>query len=300
MLGNRCSSLFTMLLLLFSAAAEAEAQELPSLKDLYSASSGGLFVAPSKTDLKQAEKLFALTLGSPVNEEAKELWKRQGFDLVLAQHQGSNYWVLREADGKKTGRGFYVFPEQPGRGNALFMPHRYKDLLTGPIGRKLLTEGSFAVAGWNTVPRETHGKGRKPTWDMARQPDSYFVALTRAFATVHPDAYHIQIHGYDREKRRTPAGKASDVIISNGTRHPTKDLARLKACLVKNGFGRVSLYPVDVQELGATTNISGKTLRAMGNSRFVHLELARGLRTRLQDEKPLRKALLDCLHEALQ
>ncbi len=44
------------------------------------------------------------------------------------------------------------------------------------------------------------------------------------------------------------------------------------------------LFPTTVDELGGTTNVQDKILRAAGHDGFVHLELSRPLRRRLRDD----------------
>ncbi|MFC1833260.1 hypothetical protein ACFL2Q_00830 [Thermodesulfobacteriota bacterium] len=289
-----------ILSLSISAAVNAGAYESPSINDLFANSPGDSLYSPSSRELAAAEELFTSMFKTPVDQRTKESWNELGFELIPARQQGTDYWILKEQDDKKAGRGFYLFPKRPVAGNGLFIPHRFKDMLTGKIGRSLATEGSFAVVAWNTVPKWKHNITKKPNWNMARLQDSYFTALTRAFAKVHPKAYHIQIHGYARDKRKTAAGKETNVIVSGGTQDPGEELTALKACLGKRGFGQVALYPLDVRELGATINISGKALRAMDNRGFVHIEFDLGTRKQLLKDKELREALLNCLQQALK
>lgn len=110
-----------------------------------------------------------------------------------------------------------------------------------------------------------------------------------------PDRAVIQIHGYANGRRKAEAGKSSSVIVSAGGLRPDW-LAPLGRCLESGGMGPVLTYPDQVSELGGTTNVSGRILRTMGLSSFVHVEMNREVRTRLLEEAGLRKGFITCLN----
>ncbi|MEW6350997.1 MAG: hypothetical protein AB1646_18215 [Thermodesulfobacteriota bacterium] len=266
------------------------------LGELYKSSKGGVLHTVSPQELAKAEDLFLRALRGETGDGIAGDWKDLGYRMIDVDRKGRRFVVLIEEQTRQHGRGIYVFqPEAKGH-IGLFMPHRFTDELTGPIGLSMMREHSFPVAAWNTVPR----KGRGESWDFGKLPDTYFVALTKAFAKAYPKGYHVQLHGFDREKRKSDAGAGSDVILSGGALSARKEILVLQACLKKEGFGRVKVYPTDIRELGGTRNISGITLRSMGHHGFVHMEVSLDLRRRLKDEAEYRAALARCLSDALR
>ena len=202
-------------------------------------------------------------------------------------------WALSDVEGR--GRGFYLFRGPASTGGLLMAPHRYADADTGRIGLAMAREGDFSVTAWNTTHRYEAGSGDpRGISDFAHRPDSPFTALTRSFARVFPDRAVIQIHGYANGHRKGRVGRSSDVIVSAGGLRPDW-LPILGRCLDAAGMGTVLTYPDQVSELGGTTNVSGRILRSMGLSSFVHLEMNREVRTRLLDEGELRKDFITCL-----
>ncbi len=271
-----------------------------SLKRLFSESRGGKFVQPSEADVAAAESLFARMLKGERGAEVAKAWTDLGFTLIRTTAEaGRTFFVVMESADKKTGRGFYAFSETSTLPVALFMPHRFADELTGVIGFDLMREGSFPVAAWNTVPRRSK-TDRNTVQDLARLPNTYFTALTKAFAQTFPDGYHLQLHGFVPGKRKTPSGKEANAVISGGGPNPRNEIEGLALCLGKNGFGKIGVYPRDIRELGATTNISGKILRGMGNRGFVHVEMSHDLRSRLTKDEELRRAFVECVGQHLR
>lgn len=207
--------------------------------------------------------------------------------LNLQQVNYQDYITLQELPNAKQGRGLFAIKTQATKNRLLQAPHADSDLYTGKITSRLFLEGEFKAAQWNTVKRDIS--------DMAHTPDTYWQAFTQAFARQYPDGKIIQLHGYDQDTRKSEAGEASDMIISAGHKAPPPWLQQTAACL-KNAFPRrVSLYPVDVQELGGTTNVQGQLLRSLNHGGFVHIEMSKALRQELLDNAKTRKLLLSCL-----
>lgn len=283
----------------FLEPGKTVAQDRPFVRDLYVQSKGGEYREPTPQELSVVEQLFPQMLKGDRSAGLVDRWAKIGMRVIVADHDGRDYTVLMEDENHKYGRGFFVFPEASKQPIGLFVPHRFTDELTGVIGLSMAFEGSFSVIAWNTVKRR--GGGRPAMyWDMGKLRHTYFVALTKAFAQVFPDGYHVQIHGYVTGKRRTAAGNESDAIVSGGVVHPRPAIYRLRDCLQEKGFGKVSVYPTDVRELGATKNVSGIVLREMGNRGFVHIEMNVELRERLKDRPEARRGFTECLLRELR
>jgi hypothetical protein len=69
----------------------------------------------------------------------------------------------------------------------------------------------------------------------------------------------------------------------------------LAACLRQQTHFYIALYPLDIRELGGTTNVSGNTLQGMGHQGFVHLELSYPLRKLMQQNENTLQTVVNCL-----
>ncbi|MBF0152557.1 MAG: hypothetical protein HQL64_02320 [Magnetococcales bacterium] len=90
-------------------------------------------------------------------------------------------------------------------------------------------------------------------------------------------------------------GVVADMIVSSGTKVPSRHAQRIAECLRSADLGEVRLYPWDIHKLGATTNVTGKALRTMGCQGFVHIEMSAKPRRRLTQESDAIKKLASCL-----
>ena len=228
-------------------------------------------------------QLFKDRVKSTFNGAKSNDW--QSLALQQADHQA--YITLEELPMAKQGRGFFAINVQATKNRLLQAPHADSDLYTGKIASRLFEECGFKAAQWNTVKRDIS--------DMAHTPDTYWQAFTLAFAELYPDGKIIQLHGYDQDQRKTEAGESSDMILSSGHDTAPLWLQQTAACL-KNAFPkRVSLYPIDVHELGGTTNVQGQLLSNLKHDGFLHIEMSKDMRQELLDRPESRKLLLDCL-----
>jgi hypothetical protein len=251
---------------------------------------GGDYATPKPDELQAAEALFRrLALGTPAEALGTDA---AALDMEIVSD--GTLLILREHPAAHRGRGFYAFRRGSG-GDVLHVPHGFKDEMTREIGLALFLEGRFAAAGWNTVPRNYERDGARVDADLAHVPGSWFTAFARGTATAWPRGRTLQLHGFAKEKRRSPAGAGAAMILSNGTEAPQRALQALRDCLAQGLKHPAALYPQDVRELGGTSNVQGEALRQMRYAGFLHLETSRDLRQRLRDERPLRAALLDCL-----
>ncbi len=246
--------------------------------------------------LKQAESLFRqiLTGKDFRNEQFANGWANLGYELVEIPAAGSTWTGLRDTESPCKGNGVYLFNARSTGSLVIQAPHAYHDLFTGDITAGLMREG-IAMLAWNSAKRKTsagYGKGKA---DLARRPDSLFVALTRAMIESYPNGRLIQIHGFDNKRRKTQAGTSAAVILSSGTRWPTRPVDFIASCLKPVIPGPVLVFPTEVTELGATRNFHGQTLRHNGHEGFVHIELSRPTREQLKSEPSLLAKFSQCL-----
>ena len=87
--------------------------------------------------------------------------------LALRIDVSGPWLVVREEEGAKRGRGFFVFRRNT-RADILLVPHGFKDEMTRDIGLGLFSQGGFSAAAWNTVPRHYEHNGVRVDADMAR------------------------------------------------------------------------------------------------------------------------------------
>lgn len=236
-------------------------------------------IAATTGELQQ----FKDRVKSAFNGAKSDDW--QNLNLQQVNHQ--DFITLAELPTAKQGRGFFAINTGSTKNRLLQAPHADSDLYTGKIAGRLFEEGEFKAAQWNTVKRDIS--------DLAHTPNTYWQAFTLAFAEQYPDGKIIQIHGYAQDLRKTEAGESSDMILSAGHDAAPLWVQQTAACL-KNAFPkRVSLYPLDVQELGGTTNIQGQLLTSLKHDGFLHIEMSKDMRQELLDKPESRKLLLNCL-----
>lgn len=207
--------------------------------------------------------------------------------------------TVDEPEGRCRGGGTYLLRSESGLLPLLITaPHRGADRHTGPLAMALMVEGRARAAGWNSVPRRSSCKSG--TSDLARIARHPFTALSAGFARAYPNGRVVQVHGFDRNRRTTPEGKAASIILSNGSTFVSPTLRALVACLRHSlPSENVAVFPTDVSELGALRNAQGRRLRAIGFEGFVHAELSLDLRERLMSDYSLRRRFGSCLEAGL-
>ena len=275
----------------------AFAQAPENLSALYESARGGEgFYQPEKEEMQRARRLFgAMMQGSwSKHKEEKPNWDSLGFRTLRTSLNGKSYIAVVEA-GDKKGRGLYLVAANPDKRTALMIPHGMKDLHTAKIGMQMLKQGNFVAAAFNTVPRYKKKGGEKLEQDMAHSQRNYFLSFTRAFADVFHNGRLVQIHGFAQKNRDTVAGKRADIILSNGSPVLLQGIFDIAKCLRRDLSYNVAVYPLDVSELGGTTNTSGNALQKMGHPGFVHLEMYYQLRKRMLNKDALLKKVLNCL-----
>jgi hypothetical protein len=255
-------------------------------------------MVPAKEELLAAEKLFALAFSS--KEDAGALASPAavlGFEVLRPDAAGELVVVLREAAGRRQGRGMYAFRRARASPLAIQAPHSDDDLHTGALAASLFAESSAAAAAWNTAPRRAVLEGRTELADFAHLEESYFQAFTRAFAAAHPKGICLQIHGFARDQRKTTTASAADAIVSDGDDRPEPWIEGFASCLERATTWNALVYPRQVRELGGTRNAQGMVLQRLEHAGFLHLELSLEARRELKENAASRRALLGCLPE---
>lgn len=114
---------------------------------------------------------------------------------------------------------------------------------------------------------------------------------TIAYSNWKTSAKIFQFHGFSAEKRKTEAGKTSDIILSLGHKGKNDELNVLQQCLRNLGY-RVTKYPSEVNELGGTTNVLAKQFGHQ--NRFIHIEMSKTVRSSLVSDERLMERFVLC------
>jgi len=192
----------------------------------------------------------------------------------------NEYIIIK--DKNKKGFGAYII-KNSGK-HFLQMPHCRYDRYTCSIGWKIFFENNFNGVAFSTAHRYNNQFS-----DMAHTKYNYFTAITKAFTEFKPKELIIQIHGFGKSNI-----KDTDIIVSSGSKNPSKYAKDINICLNDIGF-KSKLYGKDIYTLGATTNSSNKLLKSMGKNKFIHLELSLDTRKKLLKSKKIRKRVAKCL-----
>ena len=246
----------------------------------------GVFVPPSAKEMKAAQKLFIRTFDWEDLGQLKRSWAKLGMNCEAVELASKKGVFIYEKANQRRGRGIFLFMQSESK-VFLQAPHSFFDRGTGKIVSLLVTESGFGGACWNSVPRYALGHYKGPA-DTQAHLHNYFVAFAQAFAKKRKDGYLVQLHGFGTAKRKSEVGKAAGAIVSAGTAKPNFFLRTLVAAMKLQFVKPIRLYPIEVQELGATKNVSGKTLRQHNHPGFVHIEFNGKLRKRLLADEATR------------
>ncbi|MCU7893254.1 MAG: hypothetical protein KZQ78_17375 [Candidatus Thiodiazotropha sp. (ex Ustalcina ferruginea)] len=296
----RVVAIFLTGLSMLYATQKVDAGGACSIPALFTTPPSERYLIPTDRELLQVRKLFTVMLCNKNYEEAlSKQWASLGFDWLSAELDGEDIVILKEQPSRCEGRGIFMFRTAGRNRTLLQIPHRFHDRHTGELGLRLMQLGDFRGLAWNTVPRyfeEVDAGGVSA--DLAHNDNNYFAVLAEAAALISADSQVVQLHGYDAAKRRTETGRNSDVIISDGTSHPSRTVHELTTCLGSVFDGPVRLFPRDVRELGATTNQVGSRLRRYAHPGFVHIELNAKARKELLTSNTLLTGLVACMSGA--
>jgi len=206
-------------------------------------------------------------------------WKERNWELESSPSK--RLFVLRESTGHAHGRGIYVFRTGTDSRVVLQAPHRFNDLLTGAISIRLFTEQEISAIALNTIHRKVI--------DLSHTKLHYINAFTAAVLRANDSASILQVHGFTQEGK-SGAAKASQIIVSDTTKFPGR-IARQTAIEFKTTFGadHTRLFPIEVKELGGTTNRQSKVAQNLGSPNFLHLELSHSFRSELNDDASVRE-----------
>lgn len=295
-------SVLTVTVLAFSASTVVAQQRQTSPQDigdktwLWSQLKGQKTIdrmkAVQQKDLKQFETLLIATLSEleKPNEEIElqklqDRWAANNWQLLNSP--SGKQFVIREHPDHLHGRGAYAFQPKKKSRIVIQAPHRFNDLMTGSIAIKLFRAQAISAIALNTIDRSEV--------DLAHTQLHFINAFTSAMIKVQPDVAILQIHGFTN-KGKTGAAKLAKIIVSDCTKFPGRS-ARGSALELKTTFGadHTRLFPVDIDQLGGTTNRQAKVAHDHGCPNFLHLELNREFREQLDADASVRASFFASL-----
>lgn len=242
-------------------------------------------ITVEQKNVDQFETLLIATLSAIRNskeeiaiEDLQNRWASHNWQLL--ESPSGKLFVVREHPDHQRGRGAYAFHTERKSRIVLQAPHRYNDLMTGSIATKLFHEQAVSAIALNTIHRSAI--------DLSHTPLHFINAFTSAVIKVQPDVAIFQIHGFTN-KDKTGAAKFAKIIISDSTKFPGRS-ARQSALELKTKFSaeHTRLFPIDVQQLGGTTNRQAEIAHGLGCPNFLHLELNREFREKLDTDASVR------------
>jgi hypothetical protein len=201
---------------------------------------------------------------------------------------GGSHLLLREAIPAERGWGLFVLNRSPSARNLVVeAPHPAWDRFTPELGAEAylrLDARAFLLAG---AHRYANGE-KSPLSDMARNPHSLFQRLHELL--IDAGSQVLQYHGFKRDNHPD----YPNVVLSNGSERPHRELFLLKAALEARGE-TVGIFDGQAwRALAATGNPQARHTREIGG-RFYHVETRYGLRK----DPTRRSGLVETTVEAL-
>lgn len=171
-------------------------------------------------------------------------------------------------------------------------PHGLYDLDTDTIAFAAVALGEVRGGMWNTVHRYRATPDERPEdrvhpADVCHQATSTFQTATLAWALAEPEVRFVQLHGFDARRN-----DAAAVLSTGRPDRPPKALREPLAVALALAPTDVEVYGVDASDLGGTRNVQALALASSAAPRFLHVELARGLRERLAKDADLAVAVV--------
>jgi hypothetical protein len=261
---------------------------------------------PSEGQLQQTRRLVqvlvrALGPGRPPAALIKQA-RAAGFDLTVASDSRGPVWTLHEPAGVRAGGGLYAFrPRRQAHPVCIQAPHTFFDQGTGDIALGLFARLPADCLFVNTVHRyseaakDSAATDEHPA-DVAHAAATWFAAATEGALDAAAFTL-VQVHGFGAgPEARALHDVAAIVADGQKTRAADAPAVRLRAALAPRlGAGKVRLFGVDADVLGATTNVQGKAARKAG-AIFLHVEMSADLRRSLgADVAPLENAIRETL-----
>lgn len=202
-----------------------------------------------------------------------------GFRVVEYRDRATNRTLVVLSQGRREWResrawGFYVLDPGGAARLAIEAPHPLADIKSERVAVAVFRRaraGALLVAGVHryAVPKPP---GAHALADAAHQPRSAFHAVHLALR-ARGVTTALQPHGFEAS-----ATASLDAIVSSGTAVPRAAARRVHERLALARFASCLYRAPACDQLGGTTNVQGRDMRAAGGA-FVHVELALRVRS---------------------
>lgn len=250
----------------------------------------GSYVAPTPVELTAiAQALQALVSGD--EEAARGHARDAGFEPVDVPEWPGTV-MLRELPAHRRGGGAYVVRRGSRSTLVVQAPHTFFDEGTLPLACAFFQHASARALFVNTVHRYKAARPGESS-DVAHVEASSFQGATRGVVRALGAPVVVQLHGFGG---REGAMKA---VVSSGESARRRHVERAAPALGLALGGGVLRYPAETTELGATTNVQGKLVRAAGGT-FLHVELSETARGLLASDGATREAAFVALEKAFE
>lgn len=250
---------------------------------------------PSETEKRYFVDAVRLASRGQV-EAANDVVESVHYDVVrtVDAASGASLLVILERIPVEAGWGTYVLNEDASGPVDVHLNHPVSDIDTPAVGAGIFERCScrwLFMAGAHRHAIPDHGS------DVARLPTSMFQRMYEEEAG--PDALAVSVHGFARGNHDPPISGADAVVSPGGpergeiaeSAEPSRELTRR---LEAEGW-RVGLAGEDpgYEALAGTGNPQGQHAHRMyGRGRWVHLELARNLRSDPDDRETVVRAVV--------
>jgi hypothetical protein len=164
--------------------------------------------------------------------------------------------------------GMYVFSPKAISDATVEVAHPVADWNTEDVGVETFREANaedLFIAG---AHRYANSNGSA---DVAHAQTSVFEGIHEA--AIEPPTSVFQPHGFSQ----TEHPNCGEAVVSAGTAAPTQLAQEVHSALRNAGFDARLYDGVECSPLGATTNVQGKSTRAIG-AHFLHVETIRSIR----------------------
>jgi hypothetical protein len=249
------------------------------------------YAMPTRADVRSMATAVRLAEADRFTAAARRL-EPLGYAIVRLPSSDGRHLVLLEGSLRQDRTpprnwGLYVLDLQSATDLLVEVPHPLHDIDSHRVGVELFQQvqgRALLVAG---AHRYANADGSA---DVARARMSVFDSVHATL--LRPGTIVVQPHGFARERHEG----VGDIVVSGGTWPPPPIVAALaetlrpvaEVCVYEGNRGR---------DLAGTTNIQGRTTRALGAT-FIHVELARSVRRDAARRQPVVRRMAAHLADA--
>lgn len=259
---------------------------------------GTAYVAPDDERVAATQALMeaavAHALGETDAARLPELAHAAGLGVERWRIDGRQYLALLERPATRGSVGAFLLRVGPrtrsGPERLLQAPHVFHDVGTGELGLSVLLAAPDGFRGLfvNTLHRYVQADGTKQKRDrnpadVCHNDAHAFVAATVGAVRALGHVEVVQLHGFGEDHELPPERLTTWAVVSAGD--PEGGSARVAEVVeaLRGAFGAsFARYPEDLGDLGGTTNVIGRRLRAEPEASFLHLELSSAFRKHLR------------------